>query len=280
MWAEIIFSRDDLARALEQAFPLKILLGEAEGEQSLSLSDLGEVTLVADVGLRVQCKALVKWPVLGHEIPVALNALTVVFHPEIGKGPDGDTLVFRISIEHADIQSIPSVLDSKITAAVNAKLAEQDAALSWNFSRTLTLAPELPSFLEPLHAFAMKPAWGKVRINEEALVYAASFHSKIVRRGDEIPKELTSTVEEPEAAEAKEEKKSDAPKDAPTDPQRDSLPESPEEEHSEVAKVEPAAIDPFPAPPPKNPDLTAAGVFGAAAGIGFFALSMIFRRKR
>jgi hypothetical protein len=185
MWAEIIFSRDDFARLLAQALPLTIRLGhlgDSETEHSLSLSDLAEVKLVADVGLRVVCKALVRWPVLGVNVPVALNSLTVLFLPTIRKDAEGESLVFRLTIEHADFVGLPTAIDERITAGVNAKLADAENELSWHFSKALAYQGPLPALLDPLESFAIVPAWGKVRVTDEALVYAASFHMDLARR--------------------------------------------------------------------------------------------------
>jgi hypothetical protein len=191
MWIEVILSRDDLVRVLGEAFPFTIHLNGATAEHSLSLTDLGEVTLLADVGLRVVCKARVRWPVLGIDVPVAVNSLTLLLLPTIGRTNAGEeTLAFRASIEHADFAGLPSLVDNGITAAINAKLAAKEAALSWRFTKALTYVARLPAILEPLESFAIRPAWGKVRITDDAIVYAASFHSALVRRGDPLPGDI------------------------------------------------------------------------------------------
>src|SRR4051812_5252728 len=112
MWVETILSRDDLAKLLAQALPLTIFLGEdrhdepaddrignqanqaqSKGDHSLTLHDLGDVSLVPDVGLRVTCKAKVSWPVLGIDVPIGLNSLTLsvlpTIRPAIGKDAVG-----------------------------------------------------------------------------------------------------------------------------------------------------------------------------------------------
>jgi hypothetical protein len=241
MWAEIILSRDDLTRLLEQAFPLTIQLGDAEAEHSLSLTDLGEVRLVADVGVRIVCKARVHWPVLGIELPVALSSLTLVLLPTIGQGAEGDTLVFRVSIEHADFAGLPTMIDTRITEAINAKLAEKEAELAWNFSKALAYEGPLPSLLDPLESFAIHPAWGKVRITDEAVVYAASFHSTLGRRGEHAREDV-------------------APAAPPVTPAR-ALATRPRRTRRGLAAS----------------PIVAAGVFGLAAGAAYFALRAGFR---
>ena len=183
MWAEIIASKADLERLLHQAVPLTIEFGASDSPHSLALSDLGETSLVAGRGLRIVCRARVVWPVLGIRVPLALNSVTLILLPTIGRRAEGDVLTFRLSIEHADFSGIPAVIDSRITEAINAKLAERDIELSWDFSRALTHLARLPGFLDPLEAFAVRPAWGEVRVTEEAVVYAVSFRTAFVRRG-------------------------------------------------------------------------------------------------
>jgi hypothetical protein len=192
MWAEIIIPRDDLRALLGQALPLTISFGPPESPHSLALSDLAEVELVADRGLRVVCKAHLTWPLLGIKIPITVSSVKMLLLPTIGRSPEGDTLAFRISIEHADFSGLPTMIDNRITDAINAKLAEKDVELSWNFSRSLTFRAKLPAMLESLESFAIRPAWGEVRVTEEAVVYAASFHAAFVREGASPPDDVVA----------------------------------------------------------------------------------------
>jgi hypothetical protein len=200
MWAEVIVSAEDLDGLLRQAVPFSISFGHPDEIHSLALSDVAETRLVAGLGLRVVCKARISWPILGIKVPLSLNSVTLLLLPTIGRGPHGDVLTFRLSIEHADFSGIPTLIDTRITEAINAKLAEKEIELSWDFTRGMTLVARLPALLEPLDSFALRPAWGKVRITEEAVVYAVSFHMAVVRRGGESPAWLAAV--EPSAAPA------------------------------------------------------------------------------
>jgi hypothetical protein len=179
MWAEAILSKEDLAKVVQDFTPVKIRLGE-EGE--LSLYDASEVTLVPDSGLRIACKAELKWPLLGITLPVKLNSLIVLVTPVIEKRADGDALVFRLLVEHADLTMVPTVIDNQITDRVNRALAEKHIELSWKFSETLSHVFQLPAALENLASFGLKVAWGEVKVGADALVLAVSFHSEIRRR--------------------------------------------------------------------------------------------------
>jgi hypothetical protein len=185
MRIEVTFSSDDLLRALAQAFPLTIRFGEAK-QHSLTLSDLGEAKLVAGVGLRVACKARVRWPLLGIDVPMAVSSLAFLLLPSIGESEGGATLAFRASVEHADFANLPALMDDRIVATVNAKLAARQSELSWKFMKALTHVAPLPATLEPLESLAIRPAWGKVQVTEDAVIYTASFDSSLVRRGSNV----------------------------------------------------------------------------------------------
>lgn len=252
MWTEIIIPRDDLARLLEQAFPLTIRLGDADSDNSLSLSDLGDVRLVPDAGLRVECKARVRWPVLGIELPVTVKALTLLLVPSIGPGPHGDMLLFRLGIEHADFSAVPDMLDQRITAAINQKLAAKEAELRCDFSKLLTLSAPLPALLEELDAFALRPRWLKVRVTDEAVVYAVSFNTGLVRQGGSLPADLALPS-------------GDGAVSAVTPSDQAPRPHS---------TIRPRAI-----PGRAAKQLASAGIFGLGAGAAYFALRAVTRSR-
>jgi hypothetical protein len=202
MWAEFIVPKDDLERILRHAVPLTIYPeGADDTAHSLEITELMEVALVADVGLRIVCKARLRWPVLGITVPLALKSLTLLLLPTIRhdaattETKEHDVLGFRFSIERADFTALPAMIDVRVTEIINAKLAEKESELSWDFTTGLTTMAPLPALLEPLASFAIRPAWGKVRITDAAIVYAVSFHSAVIRRGETAPEEFQGKPE-------------------------------------------------------------------------------------
>ncbi len=178
MWLEAILSRGDLTALVKKFTPVTIRLGE---DGSIYLSEPSDVILVPDVGVRVVCRANLTWPFLGIRVPIALHSLTVLMRPEIVKGHGLDELAFKMELEHADIAGVPAMIDNHITERVNKELAEKNAPLIWKFSETLSHAFPLPALLEPLEAFDLRVAWGKVKVTPDALVFAVSFHSTVTR---------------------------------------------------------------------------------------------------
>lgn len=183
MWVEAILSETDLVALVAEFTPVRILLAK---DGDFSVGEASSVTLVPDLGLRFTCKAKLHWPVLGIPVPITLHSLTAVLVPTISKRPNGNVLVFKLQVEHADFAAMPTFIDSRITDKINKELATEQAELAWDFTKTLTHAFALPGTLQPLDAFALQVAWGEVRVTAEAMVLAVSFHPHITRRGTAI----------------------------------------------------------------------------------------------
>lgn len=182
MWLEIVLSQGDLATMLRDVTPLTITLGE---QQWIAIESPSEVVLVPDVGLRVTCKAKVKWPVLGVGVPVTIHRLVVTFAPEVVHlGDDGDALVFGLRLHHADFAGLPDAIDARLSKSIDDALVARRLDLAWNFTDTLTGTIPLPATLDAIDGVSVRVAWGKVRVTEEAMVMAVSVHHAFHRRGE------------------------------------------------------------------------------------------------
>ncbi len=187
MWVEAVVPQQDLAALLGQLLPAAIRLGE-DGE--LRLGDPTSVALVAEVGLRVVCGATLRWELLGHPVPITLESIAVVVHPEIDERPDGRRLVFKIQLEHADVAALPRFLDDGVTGLINHELAAKHVELSWNYAATLSHAFELPASLLTHDQLALEVADARVKATGDALGLAIRFTASARRRSskDETPR--------------------------------------------------------------------------------------------
>ena len=201
MWIEAILAREDFVRIVDQLLPLKIAIGD-NGDH-LSLHDPGEVTLVPDQGVRLGCKASVRYTLIGIAVPIVLHTVTVLLKPEISKREGGrDALTFSVVIEDADLAGIPAVIDAKIRDKVNALMKTKRVAFAWEFGDMLTQTVQLPPSLRPLDSMSLEVAWGKFKVTDEAFVMAISFHSSVARDGvapavAEKPKRLAAPAPVP-----------------------------------------------------------------------------------
>lgn len=187
MWIEAILTEDDLSDLARRMTPLTIRFGN---DGDLSLHDVRDVSLVADRGLRIVCKAKLHWPILGIHFPIVLHSVDAILIPVVrrGVGDNGegvaatrDMLVFRVELERADLAGIPTVIDNRITAKVNQELAKSGAELTWRFSETLSHVFALPDSLQPKTSLGLRTAWGEVKVTATTVVLAVSIHADVGR---------------------------------------------------------------------------------------------------
>lgn len=197
MWIEAVVGKEDLIRVAEQFAPLEIKLGDAGG--TLRLEDPCGIALIPTVGLHLQCTAHLHWPVLGMKIPVTIKPLLVRVLPEIDKREKGDALVFKLQIEHADVATVPTIIDNEITNLINRELIKKKVDFGWSFADMLSYDFDLSKILPPVKTLGLKVVGGTVRVTEDALVLAISFQTHITRE-DEATKEDADEITKPDAA--------------------------------------------------------------------------------
>jgi hypothetical protein len=182
MWIEACVGKEDLVRVANQIAPIEIKLGDAGG--TLRLEEPTDIQLIPTVGLHLKCTAHLHWPVLGIKIPVTIKPLVVRVLPEIDKREKGEALVFKLQIEHADVATVPTIIDNEITALINRELVNKKVDFGWNFADMLSYNFDFTKILPPIETFGLKVIGGTVRVTEEALMLAISFETE-VKRGPE-----------------------------------------------------------------------------------------------
>jgi len=191
MWVEAILSKDNVSSLVGQFLPMSIHLGENPDDgHYLELFEPRQVSLVEDLGLRMTCGATIRWPILGIDLPVTVESVTLLLCPSIPSSSGRDELDFRLTVEGIDFAWAPATVDDRIADKINLELAKKHALLSWRFGETLSHVFKMPPFLPPLTAVDLKVAWGQVRVTSEAVVIAVSFHPRVLR-GDEEPPSLS-----------------------------------------------------------------------------------------
>ena len=180
MWVEAIVSLEDFQSLAAELFPLRVHLGAADSDHYLFLSATSEVALVEGRGLRLVCDAQIRWPVLGMDVPINVDRLTVMLEPSVPN--EGGELFLDVQLEHADVAWMPALLDTKIVGAINEALQKRRADLSWSFAKALSHEFALPAMLQPLRALGLKAAWGKTRVTSEGMVLVVSFQAHAIRK--------------------------------------------------------------------------------------------------
>jgi hypothetical protein len=182
MKLQVVFTRDELLSFASQWLPLKVLLGDAANEDRyLSLSDPQTIELVAGLGLRIACRAQIRWPVLGMSVPITARQLTVLMKPRIEQRDGQPALVFRLTIEQADLSGVPARLDATITEAVNRALAER-VKPGWNFGTMLTRSIIMPVLIATTESIDLAVTHGEVAVTDEAFTFELGVRADATRR--------------------------------------------------------------------------------------------------
>lgn len=116
---------ETVTNVLRTLTPLTVHLDDdARGDRWFRLDPPDAVEFVAGEGLRVQSTAMVQWTVAGLKIPFTIRSLQVMLRPIIVDAALGGRLVFRASIEKADLKNVPDAIDAAILDHVNERLSQ------------------------------------------------------------------------------------------------------------------------------------------------------------
>jgi hypothetical protein len=181
MWLEAIIPNEDLVTLLDEFTPLSMGLG---GDGRIWLAEPSEMSLVEGAGLRVTCRARLRWPVLGFRVPITVHYVTVLLRPEVVAKADGPALVFGLEIEHADFAAIPDIIDNLITNRINRELAGRRTDLSWSYAKTLSHVFDLPGRLQPMDGLAIVATNAVVKTTACAIALAIEMKASVRRPGD------------------------------------------------------------------------------------------------
>jgi hypothetical protein len=178
MWLEAILTKDDLRDVFDQFAPLEIRLGDSG---RLVLESPTEVSINPGSGVGVVCDATLHWPVLGVDLPVRMRGLTVLLHPTVRPRPDGScgALVFTLQIDRTGVSLLPAVFDARVTSLLNRELAENHAALEWNFGKTLSHVFQLPAALASAATLSLEVIAGSVKTTDDAVGFAVGFRAEV-----------------------------------------------------------------------------------------------------
>ena len=183
MHVEAILTQDDVADVLRQFVPLEFELGKiGAAERIVAVDELRKVTLLPAEGVRVECTAHLRWPVLGIGVPVRIHELTIVLSPSVRIHMGEEFLVFKLKIEAADIAWVPARIDKSIAERVNRDLADHNVELAWNFHRALTHVFRLPDALRSAATLGLRVTGGKVTVTESTLGLSVTFGTEVKQR--------------------------------------------------------------------------------------------------
>jgi hypothetical protein len=182
MHLQALVPQTEIEALVHELMPLKVLLGDEDDDRTLLLLDPSTPEFVPGKGLRLGCRAEVRWSVLGIAVPITLRALTVLLMPRIAERDTGPALVFDLSIERADLAGLPARMDGRLVERVNHALSARQVQLAWGFGKTLSHAFELPAMLASLRTFNLAVGESSVEVLPHALRLSLELRAGVTRR--------------------------------------------------------------------------------------------------
>jgi hypothetical protein len=179
-----------LRSVLDELLPLTILLDEPSPDADpTSAAEVGptdrsgkgrdgrwvrvekasEVDFVAGQGLRLVSAGQIRWVTAGMPVEATLQSVTLMLRPLVVADKHGGRLVFRPSLEAADLKNLPALLDRGVVALVNRQLETRGQDMAWDFGRTLSLSVPVPPMLEGIHSLQLDARNATVTVTADAI---------------------------------------------------------------------------------------------------------------
>ena len=128
-----------------------------------------EVDFIAGEGLRLVCGGQIRWVTAGVPLEATLHSAKIMLRPQVVTEKHGGRLVFRPSLESADLKNVPALLDRGVVALVNRQLESRGNDIAWDFGRTLSLAVAVPPILEGISALQLDARNAAVTVTGDAI---------------------------------------------------------------------------------------------------------------
>lgn len=171
-----------LKTILDELLPVRILLdqGGTQGaaDRWVSIEPTRQVDFIAGEGLRLTTGGQIHWIVGGVPVDATLHTAQVMLRPEVRAEKHGGRLVFRPSLESADVKNVPGLLDRGIVALVNRQLESRGNELYWDFGHSLGFSVGLPPALVGVQALQLAVTNAAVAVTADAfeLTLTLSLH--------------------------------------------------------------------------------------------------------
>jgi hypothetical protein len=175
-----------LRELLDELLPVTILLDD-EGKEGrwVAIEPATRVDFVAGQGLRLEAGGRIRWIVAGVPIEATLQSAHILLGPIIVPGEHGGRLVFRPSLEDADLKNIPGFVERGIAALVNRQLESRGDQIAWDFGRSLTLSVPVPPTLDGVASLQLSVQNGHVNVTDNAIELGLSLSMHFIHAPSE-----------------------------------------------------------------------------------------------
>lgn len=178
-------TEENVRRLLGEFFPATIdldPLGSDPQRRFIRVARPTHLDFVEGHGVRVRAGADLQWSAIGFAVPVTIHELELLLVPAVTQDERGPKLVFRPTLEHADLALVPSFADAAITRRINAALAAEGDLLAWHFGESLGLTVPLPANLSPVDAMHLSAGEVTIRVQDRVIVTTLDLELSFSRR--------------------------------------------------------------------------------------------------
>jgi hypothetical protein len=161
-----------LSAILDELLPVTILLDDGPDGRWVRIDPTHHVDFIASEGVRLVTSGRIRWVTAGVPIEVTLHSVQLMLHPQIVADSEGHKLVFRASLESADLKNVPALLDRGIVALVNRQLDSRRDQMNWNFEKSLGFAVPLPPALQGVSMLQLGAGGATIEISADHIELA------------------------------------------------------------------------------------------------------------
>jgi hypothetical protein len=172
-----------LRELLDQLLPITIFLddegkgdgkGDGKDRRWIAINPATTVDFVAGEGVRLQTSGRIHWVAAGVPVDATLHSARLLLRPQVVADKHGGRLVFRPSLEEADLKNVPTLVDRGITALVNRQLESRGDQIAWDFGRSLAFSQQMPPALSGVQSLQLSVRNGQVTVTDHAVELALS----------------------------------------------------------------------------------------------------------
>lgn len=161
---------------LDELLPVTLLLDDgADGGRAgrdgrwVRIEPTHDLDFVAGTGLRLATGGQIRWLLAGVPLEATLHSIQIMLRPEIVPDKHGGKLVFRPSLESADLKNVPAWIDRGIVSVANRLIEARGDQLAWDFGRSLSFSTAVPATLEGIATMQLGVQNATVQVLADAI---------------------------------------------------------------------------------------------------------------
>ncbi len=167
---DVVLRSEEITELLDEVGPVRIHLTDVDEDRRwVEIERPSEVRLIPGQGVSIVSNGRILYEIAGIRLPFEIRRLQVLFTPHVVVTEHGQRLHFKLTVEQADLEGVPAIVENVLIPKVNESLEPERLGMHWDFMRSLSIAARLPGRFEPLKDFLIQAQLAEVHIRADAL---------------------------------------------------------------------------------------------------------------